>query len=175
MRAATNLSRVSWGHPPNMDYHEWLASGRRLGVIGRGSQWWVGDWLVFGTARFGERYAEASRITGYDPKTLRNLRYVASRFPASLRRDKLEWSHHALLAAFDPEEQAHWLDRAIDDRLSVEDLRCELRVARRSQRGEEDDCEPVSADPAASSSSMVVVCPQCGTRVPIEDSHDEAS
>jgi len=134
IRTAPNLSRVVWTHPDGMDYPEWIAAGRRLGVIGRGSQWWIGDWLLFGTARFGERYVEASRVTGYDPKSLRNMRYVASRVPVSLRRDNLRWSHHALLAALEPEEQEIWLDRAVNSRLSVADLRGELRTAMRRWR-----------------------------------------
>jgi hypothetical protein len=44
----------------------------------RGSRWWIGDWLLYGSARWGERYVEASRVTGYEPKSLRNMRYVSS-------------------------------------------------------------------------------------------------
>ena len=37
---------------------------------------------------------EASRITGLDAKTLRNIAYVAARFDLSRRRDKLTWTLH---------------------------------------------------------------------------------
>jgi hypothetical protein len=161
MPSVPSLSRVAWSHPGSMDLPDWLAAGRRLGVIGRGSQWWIGDWLLFGTAKFGARYREASRVTGYDIKSLRNMRYVSSRFDPSLRRDNLNWSHHALLAALDAHEQRYWLDRATADRLSVEDLRFELRSAARG--------EYTSSEVEPGSEADLLVCPNCGARMPLED------
>lgn len=158
------LSRVAWLHPENVEFAEWVAFGRRFGAIGRGCQWWIGDWLLYGTARFGERYAEASKITGYDPKSLRNMRYVASRFDPSLRRDNLNWSHHALLAGLERSEQAYWLDRAATDRLSVDDLRCELRAA---QRGAHAVATSSSSSflPLALAPAPALVCPNCGSQI----------
>lgn len=143
-----------------MDYRDWVFEGRRIGAMGRGSPWWVGDWILFGAARWGERYAEAVKITGYDVKSLRNMRYVASRFDLSLRRDTLSWSHHALLAGLELEEREHWLARAIADKLSVEDLRVELRAAR---RGGYAQSKAVEEEPASASEETVqVTCPGCG-------------
>ena len=51
--------------------------------MSRVSSWWVGDWLQYGTSKWGEKYSEAARITGYDVKTLRNIVYVAKRFSLS--------------------------------------------------------------------------------------------
>ncbi|HWH19786.1 MAG TPA: hypothetical protein VN671_04585, partial [Solirubrobacterales bacterium] len=158
-------------------------------VIGRGSQWWIGDWLQFGTSEFGERYVEASRVTGYDPKSMRNMRYVASRFPASLRRDNLQWSHHALLAALEPEERASWLDRATADRLSVADLRGELRMASRVQRApSKRGAEPGEAssegevpeeraevEATVELTAVIVVCPNCGANVPVDEDEEQAA
>jgi hypothetical protein len=159
MRSVPSLSRVTWSHPENMEFPDWLAAGRRLGVIGRASQWWIGDWLVYGASKFGERYLEASKVTGYDIKSLRNMRYVSSRFEPSLRRDDLNWSHHALLAALDAEEQRYWLGRAAADRLSVEDLRCELRSAARG------NYTSTELEPA----SDMLICPNCGAPVPLKE------
>ncbi len=160
----SNLARVSWHHAEDMDHDEWARAGRRLGEIGRGSQWWIGDWMLFGTEKWGERYLEASRLTGYDPKSLRNIRYVASRFPPSLRRDELNWSHHALLAGLDRSKQRHWLDRAVVDRMSVEDLRCELRSAERGLNSSDSVAE--GAD-ELSEAADTVVCPNCGSQIPV--------
>jgi hypothetical protein len=162
--ARQDLARVGWLHPEEMEFSEWVAAGRRLGEIGRGSQWWIGDWLLYGTAQFGERYVEASRITGYDPKSLRNMRYVASQFDLSLRRDNLNWSHHALLAGLDPEERSQWLDRAVADRMSVDDLRCELRAAGRGNYANL-EAESASTRPEVEGA---VICPNCGTEVPLD-------
>jgi hypothetical protein len=157
----------------DIDYHSWIIEGRRIGAIGRGSPWWVGDWLHYGTARWGERYLEAVKITGYDAKSLRNMRYVSSRFASSLRRDNLTWSHHALLAAMEPDEQRHWLDRAVANRFSVEDLRIELRTARRGGYAAREHLGESRLDEHGEPASMpVFVCPQCGYEATVHDFED---
>src|SRR6059058_5382190 len=109
--SAVSISPTAWAASGDLSLLEWSHSGRRLGVIGRAAGWWIGDWLNYGNARFGERYVRAARITGYDVQTLMNMVYVASRFEPSRRRDNLSWSHHAELAALEPEKQDHWLER----------------------------------------------------------------
>lgn len=94
---------VAWVPNEDLERPEWIRWGRRLGVMGRVSNWWIGDWLQYGAVRWGEKYTEAARITGYDVKTLRNIAYVAKRFDLSRRRDKLTWSHHAEVAVLDPQ------------------------------------------------------------------------
>ncbi len=158
------ISAVAWTPNGNMEYHSWIVEGRRIGAMWRGSPWWIGDWLLYGTSRWGEQYAEAAKITGYDPKSLRNMRYVSSRFELSLRRDNLTWSHHALLAGLDPGEHKFWLDRATADKMSVEDLRIELRAA---QRGHYSNSKDKIATGDASGDMTVVICPNCGDRVPV--------
>ncbi|HEY2334453.1 MAG TPA: hypothetical protein VGH58_05565 [Solirubrobacterales bacterium] len=138
---------------------EWLATGRRLGAIGRCSQWWIGDWIRYGTARWGEKYAEAARVTGYDVASLRNMAWVASQFDSSLRSDKLTWSHHVLLAPLEVEDQTRWLARAREKRLSVADLRLELRAARDGKG------KPARSEALARTSGgdvAAAVCPHCG-------------
>ena len=150
------LNDVSWHAAEGMPFAEWLAYGRRLGVMGRSAGWWIGDWLAYGNHAFGERYARASRITGYDAQTLMNMAYVASRFDASRRRGKLSWSHHAEIAAMEPDEQDHWLARAETDRLSVRCLRESIRRERRRRAEEEaEEPEPHTAHPDKR-------CPECG-------------
>lgn len=157
-RSPSAISRVAWIPQRDLEHTEWLATGRRLGAIGRCSQWWIGDWIRYGTSLWGEKYAEAARVTGYDVASLRNMAWVASQFDLSLRSDKLTWSHHVLLAPLESDEQRHWLERASEERLSVADLRLELRAAKDggSKSSAEDDAE------AAASDEDVVVCPRCG-------------
>jgi hypothetical protein len=159
---SAHLGRVEWAPERELEHPQWVAAGYRLGAIGRGSQWWVGDWLRYGVTKWGEKYAEAARITGYDCPTLRNMAWVASRFPVSLRSDKLTWSHHVLLAPLSQAEQRSWIDRAIAQRLSVADLRIELRAARRVERHEH-RC----TSPPDDAGDVRVVCPNCGHAVPV--------
>jgi hypothetical protein len=155
------LSKIAWIPQENLGHSEWLATGRRLGTIGRCSQWWIGDWVRYGTTQWGEKYVEAARVTGYDVASLRNMAWVASRFDLSLRNDKLTWSHHVLLAPLDLEAQRDWLERASEERLSVADLRLELRAAR--DGGEKPSR---SAKAGAEDQSELAVCPHCGHTLP---------
>ena len=166
-RPRSGIVGCTWEPPENMEHREWVAVGRRLGGIGRVSNWWVGDWLRYGTSRWGEKYVEAAKITGFDAKTLRNIVYVASRFELSRRRDNLTWSHHAELAVLEREQQDLWLDRAIADRLSVADLRQELRGAQGTPKvaaaGDIDATTPLDVNEA-------LICPHCGKQVPLPPS-----
>lgn len=168
-RPAGEVTRVGWTPLADIDLEEWSAVGRRFGEIGRCSQWWLGDWIHYGNAKFGERYSRAVKLTGYDVQSLMNMVYVASRFDISRRRENLSWSHHATVASLDVEAQEHWLDRAVEERLSVADLRLESRGARRALHdGEGADGasgEAPDTDPPERSDQLTAVCPHCGTVV----------
>jgi hypothetical protein len=152
------ITPVGWiPSDDHMDHPQWVAVGRRLGGISRSNQWWLGDWLRYGTAKWGEKYVEASRITGYDVRSLANMASLAACFEMSRRRDNLTWSHHAVVAALDPDEQDRWLDMAAAERLSVADLRIELRSVERQRGTQERACaEPPEPDVSG------FICPRCG-------------
>jgi hypothetical protein len=165
---------VAWLPQGEIAVDDWVTAGRRFGAVARCSQWWIGDWIRYGNAQWGEKYSDAARITGYDVGSLRNMAWVASQFELSLRSDKLSWSHHALLAPLDEEEKRLWIERAIEDRLSVSDLRVELRAYQREHRedpGADGDAAgaaaPRPADPA-------VTCPHCGGDVFLESGPGQA-
>ncbi len=151
---------VAWIPPGDMERAAWVSAGKRIGTMSRVSNWWVGDWLRYGAAKWGEKYVLASRITGYDPHSLENMVYVASRFEISLRRENLSWSHHFLVASLDDVECSRWLDLATEHRLSVSDLRIELRAARRGARAETDKRPKTIEEPVGDRAA--VLCPQCG-------------
>jgi hypothetical protein len=170
-RTSSSITPVAWLPVEDIDLAEWAAVGRRLGAMGRCGQWGLGDWIRYGNTKFGERYARAARITGYDVQTLMNMVYVASRFETSRRRENLSWSHHETLAALDAQEQEHWLDRAAAEKLSISDIRLELRRARRGAppaQGQENRTE----EPVAAES---VVCPHCGKPVPLSNEVESSS
>jgi hypothetical protein len=152
-------TRVAWRPPAELDHATWIVAGRRLGSVGRLSNWWVGDWLIYGAAKWGKKYVLAAKITGYDVHSLENMVYVASRFPASLRRENLSWSHHFLVAALEPEHRSYWLDFATEHRLSVNDLRIELRSSRRATRQISGNREPPLSVRASHGPTH---CPSCG-------------
>jgi hypothetical protein len=151
---------IAWIPPAQIDRGSWVAAGRRIGEYGRVSNWWVGDWLHYGAARWGEKYVEASRITGLDAKTLRNIAYVAARFDLSRRRDKLTWTHHAEVAALDASDQEVWLDRALEERMSATDLRVALRSSQKS------DASVCVSDQAHEDAEPAITCPNCAQSIP---------
>jgi hypothetical protein len=153
------ISPIAWMAEPGLDLAAWLRHGQRLGSIGRGSSWWIGDWINYGNTRFGEKYSRAARVTGYDVQSLMNMAYVASRFEVSRRREKLSWSHHAELAALPPEDQDRWLAFAEASGTSVRGLREELRTWRAQATQEPDGSEGGDVDDAADAPAT---CPQCG-------------
>jgi hypothetical protein len=160
---AAELSRVGWTPAADIDLAQWSALGRRFGEIGRCSQWWLGDWINYGNAKFGERYSRAVKLTGYDVQSLMNMVYVASRFEIYRRRENLSWSHHATVASLDSASQEYWLARATADRLTVADLRVELRGRRQAAR--DPALARESAQPTTGGDTLV--CPNCGQAVPL--------
>ncbi|MGB7686720.1 MAG: hypothetical protein WBL45_13165 [Solirubrobacterales bacterium] len=145
-----------------MDLAEWVAAGQNLGAMSRCSQWWLGDWIRYGNTKFGERYSRATAITGYDAQSLMNMVWVASTFEISRRREMLSWSHHEAVASLDAQQQERWLDLAGDRRLSVADVRTELRAARKglAQINEEETEIGFGEEEA-------LICPRCGGVVPV--------
>jgi hypothetical protein len=164
-----DLTAVSWTAHVELPYEQWLRTGSRLGLAGRSAAWWIGDWVHYGTARFGQKYAAAARVTGYDRQTLMNMVYVANRFESSRRRENLSWSHHAELAALEVPSQELWLERAIIERLSVRDLREELVAtqarpssgSRATERSQSTSGTPAPASVSGSRAEALVVCPNC--------------
>lgn len=150
------ITAVSWTASADMNQHRWLEHGRQIVRAHNASAWWLGDWLRWGFLKFGERYRTAARVTGYDQQTLMNYAYVAGRFAPETRRLGVPWSHHAEVAKLDARERDYWLDRIARERLSVRDIRVELRSR--------DAVEPLAAVSAASVGRSC--CPACGQRLP---------
>lgn len=158
-REGIALSAVSWDPKRDLSAQEWMVSGHKLGKISRASQWWIGDWVRYGTQKWGEKYAAAARITGYDVASLRNMAWVAAQFDPSLRNDELTWSHHVLVASLERDEKEYWLNEAVRKRLSVADLRVALRSERSRNKTKLPLRDKLSKDAAA------IVCPKCGHHI----------
>jgi len=107
-----------------INHDEWITLGRVLRTVDTALQWWVGDWLNYGiTRKYGETYDTVSEILGMTTKTLQNWAYVSKHVETSLRREVLSFGHHALVAGMNADEQAHWLDHAEQNNLSVAQMR----------------------------------------------------
>lgn len=110
--------------PPDLDYDDWRVLGATLLSMHKGIQWWVGDWIRFGEAKYGEKYAQAMDATGISYGVLNNYVWVAEKFPqSSSRNERLTWSHHRVIADLPtPEARQKWLAKAEGEHLSSRDL-----------------------------------------------------
>jgi len=109
-----------------VSHEDWLRVGVTLKRTGKGAMWWVGDWLRFGERQWGERYKEAMDATGHAYQTLANAAWVAREFADfSLRKEKLSWSHHHLLASTPEPERTRLAEQAEAEGWSCARLRQE--------------------------------------------------
>jgi N6-adenosine-specific RNA methylase IME4 len=122
----------------NLNVNEWATLGKRLGKLRSGTQWSVGDWLLYGeTKQFDEgAYEAAAEATGLKRGTLMNLKSVAKAFPKIQRTYEVPWSHYALVAGFDDEQRGELLARAQRHNLGWDDLRAICRTQRQEKARE---------------------------------------
>jgi hypothetical protein len=107
-----------------------VQAGPKLIGIVDSSSWGLGDWLVFGQAKYEDRYRRAIDSAGLDYQTLRNYAWVARKFDLSRRRDGLSFQHHAEVASLPLADQELWLDRAEQAGWSRNELRRRIRSER---------------------------------------------
>ena len=120
----------------DVDFETWKGVGKWLLAVSNASTWCLGDWLLYGEHAFGDRYRQALAETNLDYQTLRNYAWVARRFPASRRHDRVSFPHHAEVAALSESEQELWLQRAERSGWSRNELRRQLGPARQRNCGD---------------------------------------
>ncbi len=111
-------------------YETWAIVGCKLQYVEGAVHWWIGDWLNYGERAYGETYAQAIEETGHKYQTVANDKYVAGKIEVSHRRENVDWSTHAEVAALPPEQQDYWLDKAEAEGFTRQDLRQHIRSAR---------------------------------------------
>ncbi|MEY9863005.1 hypothetical protein ABH935_008654 [Catenulispora sp. GAS73] len=116
--------------PDALDITAWEQVGHKISAIANCTAWCLGDWLVYGQYKYGERYRAVAAAVNLDFQTLRNYAWVARRYELESRREHLSFQHHAELAAVPPEAREHWLDLAEEHHWSRNELRRNLRATR---------------------------------------------
>jgi hypothetical protein len=139
-----------------------MAALRELGVIERGSRWAIGDLLVFLGKRYGETYDAAADATGYQAQTLKNMAWVSRRVPPELRHEDVSWGHHRIVAKFEQDEQAEWLEKSAENGWTSAELSRELKRAGEPDNSDDDGGE--FSDPEGEAR-----CPACGHVAPAGD------
>lgn len=113
---------------------EWKELGQSLKQVEGSVQFWIGDW-----ARFGDKkgftgkivsssvYDELEEITGLQRQTIQQYKSVADSLDTNLRNENLSFNHHREVAKLSEAKQTEFLNRADEEKLSVRELRDEIR------------------------------------------------
>lgn len=129
------LTEVGLVLPKSLSFEKWLEVMQTLGRISKSCLWWWGDALVFGEAKYGEKYSQALDETDYDYQTLRDAAWVSNSIELSRRRDSLSWAYHREVAVLEPEQQDVLLDKAASEKWKRNDLRQAVRQLQSSGNG----------------------------------------
>lgn len=109
-----------------LTFEAWEYIGMTLGKLTRAMQWAIGDWLMYGEHLYGEKYAQASDITGYSYSSLNTYQAVCQRIEPKYRRVALTFAHHQVVAYLEPDDREHWLDFAEQKGWSVQELKANV-------------------------------------------------
>jgi hypothetical protein len=121
------LSPVGLELTPSASFEDWEHIGSNLRGVNGAMNFWIGDWINQGEAKFGEKYAQAIEATEKDIGTLMNCSFVCKAIEISRRREKLSFSHHVEVAKLSPKDQNKWLQIAESENLSIRELRESIR------------------------------------------------
>lgn len=141
-----------------MSYERYEALLFLLGTYHTAYQWAVGDALVYGEQVFGEESFQASEALRMSPDTRNRYRRVAERIPRDRRRAELSWSHHFVVSHLQPGDQIDWLDRAVRNNYSKNDLEELIKMPKEIviSKGEEEVND-------------FITCPHCGSEIDLSD------
>jgi hypothetical protein len=89
--------------------------------------WWLGDLMVFGYAKFGEDQTLQAIAETRKPDTLASYKWVAEAIPPTRRRKDVPFSTHKEVAKLEPHEQVKVLDLAAKHHLSGREVRKYLK------------------------------------------------
>ncbi|MDR7450141.1 MAG: hypothetical protein QN197_13255 [Armatimonadota bacterium] len=131
------VSRTGLVLRPGLSFEEWDRVGALLAEIHGAVAWWVGDWYLYGKARYGERAAQAKEIgdkTGLALHTVQDYAWVASRFELSVRTETLPFGVYERLAGVDDQQLRYALaERAAREGWTVRQAREAVRDLGRVQ------------------------------------------
>ena len=120
-------SKISLELPKDLKFEDWQNIGQHLQTMEGSVMWWVGDWWRFGNQAYGERAAQVLDSKSYSFQTFADAGWVAGKIESSRRREVLSWSHHREIAGLVPKEQERFLDMAIKENWSRNELRRAVR------------------------------------------------
>jgi len=136
----TELDLPAKGSKPSLGFDEWFRLGENLHRITAGHQWWWGDWKLYGEKFWPEEHAHALDPHTFEPKTMSNYAYVASKIPRDKRTFDLSWSHYRVAADLvDSRQRWAALRKAEKESWTTRDLTKYVRVLQGKADPDDDD------------------------------------
>lgn len=120
------LSKTSLSFKREVTRDEWQKVFDALNHIEGCVQFWIGDCLKYREQKWG-MYDDIAEETGIDTGTLKKYKMISEKVPTSARFEELTFSHHSEVAKLEPEKQKQFLQKAVDENLSVRELRTEIK------------------------------------------------
>lgn len=113
-------------------YEEWYGALKQVAAYDGAIQWWIGD-LAAADGRVingvkSDAYDQLEKETGLVYGTIKNCKMVAQAVDLSYRNDRLSFTHHMAVAPLQPEDQKRWLQKAVDEGLTVAQLRRAIKA-----------------------------------------------
>jgi N6-adenosine-specific RNA methylase IME4 len=109
---------------------EWMSVFHALKQVEGCVQFWIGDCLAYRQRKWG-MYEDIAEETGYDTETLRQYKRIAESVESGTRVPDLGYAHHREVASLPPDKQEFFLNKAVDENLSVRELKAEIRKTRK--------------------------------------------
>lgn len=77
-------------------------------------QWYIGDAIAYGNAKFGKTYEDMAKGTRYTKDTLKLYAFVSQSLPPLIRVNDLSFAHHQAVASCKTDaEKQEWLSKAL--------------------------------------------------------------
>lgn len=102
-------------------FEVWEAYTKGILELGRRSQRDIGQCLLFGERKYGEKFAQVIDAMRYSPKTIQNAVIVVKNI--SKWHDALSFAHHDVVCTLKADEQDEMLTMAEKEELTVSQLR----------------------------------------------------
>lgn len=106
----------------DITYDEWMAYGKKLAKRYSNIQWLIGDWINYGEAKWGEKYAQAEDDLSFSQGTLRNYASICARIPPENRNPKLRFHQIKHVAPLEPRQQRKIIDFASEHEMTGDDI-----------------------------------------------------
>jgi len=126
-------------------FEEWVSVMETMNQVGQSHTFWLGDLYLVGEQFYGEERATSIMdSTDWNLKTLQNAASICRRIEPTRRREELSYSHHAEVGYLEPDEQDYYLQKAIDNQLSVTKLRNMINYEKEHGLGSADNEDDVA-------------------------------